>query len=54
MGVRERRIEYKQGKLHAAVQAPTYFMRMIRVFSVNVEASAAMAEGAPPEVAASK
>lgn len=48
LGVTKRTIQYTPGKLHASVEAPTYFMRMIRVNSVNVEASAAL----PREVAA--
>lgn len=40
LGVTKRTIEYTPGKLHASVEAPTYFMRIIRVSTVTVEAIA--------------
>jgi uncharacterized membrane protein len=42
LGVKHRQIQYTQGKLHASVEAPTYFMKIIRIGSVNVEASASL------------
>ena len=48
LGVRHRTIQYHPGRLHASVEAPTYFMRIIRVSRVNVEATATLAVGASP------
>jgi uncharacterized membrane protein len=49
LGVTKRTIQYTPGKLHASVEAPTYFMRIIRVNVVNVEATATVP--VPSEVA---
>ena len=46
-GVRERTIAYKPGQLHATVEAPTYFMRVLKVPTVRVEATVALP---PPAV----
>jgi uncharacterized membrane protein len=43
MGVRQRTIRYETGKLIASVEAPTYFMRILHISTVNVEASATLA-----------
>jgi uncharacterized membrane protein len=52
LGVTNRTIQYTPGKLHASVQAPTYFMRIIHVSAVNVEATAMLPSRPPSEVAA--
>ncbi len=43
LGIDERTVTYKDGRLHASVKAPTYFMRAFRYSSVVVEASAGIA-----------
>ena len=42
LGVTKRTLQYTPGKLQASVEAPTYFMRIIRVNVVKVEASATL------------
>lgn len=46
MGVRQRIVHYKPGQLHASVQAPTYFMRVLRISVVKVEAFATLPDAA--------
>jgi hypothetical protein len=49
MGIEERVIEYKPGRLHAKVQAPTYFMRVFRFPTVAVEAIGELPPASLPE-----
>lgn len=48
LGVEERTVTCKDGSIRASVQAPTYFMRMLRYQNVTVEAVAIYQASASP------